>query len=263
MRAVLALFVLVGLASPAAARVDRIEITARADVLGGRPFGANGAYEKITARVHFKVRPDDPANRAIVDLGAAARGGEVEFSADLFLLRPKDPAKGNGALFLEVPNRGRKGLLTIVNGAVSAADPTAENEFGDGWFMRHGYTYAVLGWQWDVHDDPGLLRLYAPVARGKLTGLLRDDFTPSEKVHDVPLGHQIGGNIGGTEYPAAAPDDPRNQLTVRDRPGDPRRPIPRGQWRFAHRVDGKLAPSRRHLHLASGFEPGRIYELIY
>ena len=80
---------------------------------------------------------------------------------------------------------------------------------------------------------------------------------------EIPLGHLILGNIGGSEYPVAAPDDPRNVLTIRDsRNGQPTI-IPRSEWQFAQIVDGKLAPSDRHIHLNGGFQPGKIYEYVY
>src|SRR5262245_43619781 len=100
------------------ARVLRVDVTRREEVLGGRPFGIAGAYEKIVGRVVFALRPDDPHNRAVTDLTLADRNpqGEVEFSADVYILAPKDPARGNGALLLEIPNRGGKGIVRIVNG---------------------------------------------------------------------------------------------------------------------------------------------------
>jgi hypothetical protein len=251
----------------ASARVDHIDISVRADLLSGKTFGSAGAYERIVGRVYFRVLPDDVHNRQIVDLAHAPRNqqGEVEFSADLFLLRPKDPVKGNGALLLEIPNRGSKSLLRIVDGGTSSSDYLSESELGDTWLLRQGYTFAVLGWQWDVADDAGL-RLYAPIAHEggqSITGLLRADFTLAEKKFDMPLGHFILGKIGGTEYSVASPDDPRNVLTVRDLPTAPRRTIPRSEWSFSHEVNGKPAASDRHIHLDSGFEPGKIYELVY
>jgi Alpha/beta hydrolase domain len=253
----------------ASARVVRIEILSRALVLDGKPFGASGAYEKIVGRVHFKVRPGDPRNRDIVDLDKAPRDarGEVEFSADVFILKPRDARKGNGALFLEVPNRGRRGIMTIVNGATPSPDPTAESDFGDGWFMRQGYTLATIGWQWDVIEDPTRMRLYAPVARNadgsRIVGLLRDDFSLPAKTSEVPLGHIIVGDLGGVEYPVADPDDRRNVLTVRDAVAGPRLTIPRSEWSFSRVVDGKLVADGRHLYMKSGFLPGKIYELVY
>src|ERR1043165_5989431 len=100
------------LLSLAQARVVRVEITSRADIQEGKPFGTAGPYEKITGRVYFAVDPANPHNRQIVDLDKAPRNaqGEVEFSADLYLLKPKDMAKGNGSVLFEVSNRGGRGI---------------------------------------------------------------------------------------------------------------------------------------------------------
>ncbi len=257
------------LASVAEARVDRVEIVARADVLDGKPFGEAGPYEKIVARVHFKISPRNAHNRIIVDLDKAPRNvaGEVEFSADLYILRPKDPARARGPLLLEIPNRGSKGVIRLFQGAKGAVDPATEEEFGDGFLFRHGVTVAWVGWQWDVRDEPGLLRLDAPIARGpggkSLTGLLRSDFVVTEPTRQHPLGHVITGAIGGTEYAVADPDDPVNVLTVRDAPLALRRTIPRDQWQFARVVDGMPVPDTRSLVLSGEFQPGMIYELVY
>ena len=64
------------------------------------------------ARVYFEVDPENPLNRVIVDLDKAPRNaqGKVEFSADLYLLKPKDQARGNGAVLVETPRRGGKGI---------------------------------------------------------------------------------------------------------------------------------------------------------
>jgi len=258
-------------APPAFARVTRIQIVSRQMILDGKPFGSAGAYEEITARVWFAVRPDDPHDRGIVDLDKAPRNGqgEVEFSSDLFLLRPV--TGGNGALLLEIPNRGGKGMLRLVDGGTPAILPSAASDFGDAWLLRQGYTVADLGWQWDVAPAQGNLRLYAPIAtdHGRpITGLLRSDFTPAFRVGDWPLGHIIIGHVGGTEYPVADSDSPLNVLTVRDAPDAPRTVIPRTEWSFAKTVNGQLVPNDRSIHLgafqgAQGFQPGRIYELVY
>ena len=104
--------------SLAQARVVRVEITSRTDIQEGKPFGNAGVYEKIIGRVYFAVDPANLHNRQIVDLDKAPRNihGEVEFSADLYLLKPKDMAKGNQAVLFEVSNRGGRGILSLVNG---------------------------------------------------------------------------------------------------------------------------------------------------
>src|SRR5215475_12951631 len=141
------------------ARVVRVEILSREDLPEGA-FASASPYERVLGRVYFAVNPDNPHNRHIVDLDKAPRNqnGEVEFSADLYLLKPKDMTKGNGAVLFEVSNRGGRGILRIVNGG------DARNELGDGFLMRRGYTIAWLGWQYDLADRNHNLRLFAPMA---------------------------------------------------------------------------------------------------
>jgi len=248
---------------PLNARVTRIDVASRTDVLNGKTFGDAGAYERITGRVYFSLPVANPHNREIVDLANAVnlKDGEVEFSSDFIVLRPKDAAKGNGSMLLEVPNRGHSRIISLVDGG----DWDAANNAGDAWLLRNGYTIASLGWQWDA-SGADALRFYAPIAKenGKtITGLLRGDLMPSKVMPEIPLGHLILGNIGGSEYPVAAPDDPRNTLTVRDSRAAERTLIPHAEWQFAHTVEGKLIPNDRFIHLNGGFQPGKIYEYVY
>jgi hypothetical protein len=257
------LLILAATVSPLHARVLRVEIASRSEVLQGKPFGNAGAYERITGRVFFSLPIANPHNQRIVDLSNAVnlKNGEVEFSSDFVAVRPKDSHKGNGSMLLEVPNRGRARILSLVD----SGDQDLANDAGDAWFLRNGFTVVSLGWQWDA-DGPDALRFFAPVAKesGKtITGLLRGDVMPSHAMPEIPLGHLILGSIGGTEYPVAAPDDPRNALTVRNSRESARTVIPRTEWQFAHTVDGKLIPSDRDIHLNGGFQPGKIYEYVY
>src|SRR5580765_9120824 len=157
-RVVRILFCVAVLITATQARVVRVEIASRTDINDGKPFGAAGAYEKIIGRVYFAVDPANLHNRQIVDLDKATRNanGEVEFSADLYLLKPKEMAKGNQSVLFEVSNRGGRGILSLVNGR--------EGEFGDGFLMRQGYTIAWVGWEFDLSIHGERLRLSAPVA---------------------------------------------------------------------------------------------------
>jgi alpha/beta hydrolase family protein len=245
------------------ARVTRVEISSRHDVLGGKTFGDAGAYERVVGRVYFSVPVANPHNQRIVDLGNAEnlKNGEVEFSADFVAVRPKDAHKGNGSMLLEIPNRGHSRILSLVDGG----DEDLAKDSGDGWLLRNGFTVVSLGWQWDA-DGADALKLYTPIAKehGKtITGLLRGDFMLPKAMDDVPLGHYFVGRVGGDEYPVSAPNDARNALTVRDTREGPRMAIPRRDWDFAHVVGGKLVPSNRHIHLTGGFQPGKIYEYVY
>lgn len=245
------------------ARVTRVEISSRRDVLGGKTFGEAGAYERIVGRVYFSIRVANPHNQRIVDLALAEnlKDGEVEFSADFVCVRPKDSKKGNGSLLLEVPNRGHPRILSLVDGG----DEDLSKDAGDAWFLRNGFTVVSLGWQWDAVGAEAL-KIYAPIAKedGKaITGLLRGDFMLPKAMDDVPLGHYFVGQVGGLEYPVSAPHDSRNTLTVRDTREGQRTTIPRNEWEFARTLDGKLVPSSRHIHLKGGFQPGKIYEYVY
>lgn len=100
------------------ARVLRVEIASRHDVLNGKSFSDAGAYERITGRIYFSVPVSNPHNLRIVDLERAVnlKNGEVEFSADFIAIRPKDSSKSNGSLLLEIPNRGRGRIVGLVDG---------------------------------------------------------------------------------------------------------------------------------------------------
>src|SRR5215470_14412835 len=90
----------------AQAEVAHIETASRTDVLGGKAFGAAGAYEKIVGKVYFALDPTLPANRPIVDLDKAPQdaSGRVIFSADLYALVPKESARGNGVALFDIAN---------------------------------------------------------------------------------------------------------------------------------------------------------------
>ena len=106
---------LVGAALRADAEVVRVDISKRADV------GASG-YEKIVGTIHFAVDPSDPRNRVIVDLDKAATNAShrVEFSADLYILRPRDPARSNGvALVVDVVGARPRGQPSSALGSAS------------------------------------------------------------------------------------------------------------------------------------------------
>ena len=88
----------------AAAEVVKIEIKRKDDA---------GSHERVIGKVYFAIDPKLPANRGITDLDLAPRNaqGKVEFSSDLYVLKPKDPSRGNGVVFFDIVNRGNKQLL--------------------------------------------------------------------------------------------------------------------------------------------------------
>jgi len=221
------------LVSPAA--LLRLEVSERSDVDGGKPVGTAGPYEWIAGKAYFAVDPNPPANQIIVDIAKAPRGdnGLVEFSADFSCMKPRDPARGNHALLFDVVNRGGKTTLGF---------------FGERFLLEQGYTLVWLGWEFDVPPGPNLMHLYAPVAEG-ITGLVRSEITV-----DHPSIRQSLGDRSQLAYPLMDPNDPAMTLTVRDHPESPRGAVPRTEWH----IEGGT-----HIVMSAGFQPGRIYELVY
>ena len=263
--AIPALALAAGIAAPAPAEVIRFDIHDRSDVLDGRAFGLAGAYERIVGVVRFAFDPDNAANRIVADIGLAPKNaeGRVEMSADFHVLRPKIMQKGRGTLLLEVNNRGRKGLLGYFNMAEGSLAPTTEAHFGDGFLMRHGFTLAWLGWQWDVpDDDPLRMRMRPPTAKNPdgspITGPVRADFVVTRNV-----AHHTLADRNHRPYRVADPAAPGNEMTVRRRVEDEREVVPRDRWGFGRIEDGARVADDGAVWIEGGFEPHRIYEVVY
>jgi len=266
------LLLLAAIASSSPAQKVHLDVARRETVLGGRAFGAAGAYEKLVGKVRFAYDPALPANQKIVDLPLAPRNaaGQVECVADFYMLKPVDPSKGNGGLLYEVTNRGGKAILaelqlvfddfpdpaggraliSLIRRASNIDDPVSEADFGDGWLMKQGFTILWMGWQWDVPGDA--MRMDMPIATDggrPITGLVRDNFIAGRRTKTAPLGDRY--------HRAYAPLDSAsadNLMTVRANRTDSARVIPHAQWRFA---------CANRVSLDSGFALGKIYDVVY
>ena len=253
----------------AEAEVVRVQVDRREDVLGGREWGSAGVYEKLVGRIYFAFDPADPANASVVDLKWAPTdedGMVVGVWADFMVLQPKEPSLRRGVAWVEVSNRGGKASLRYFNQADrSVPDPSLESDFGDGLLLNEGLTLIWLGWQWDVPEREGLLRLHVPRAQvqgGAIEGLVRADWTVDEDTEILQLGHR--DHIG---YSPISDDDPEQVLTVRSGRMAPREVIPRENWWFLPARDGPVEGDEEfpltRLALDGGFRAGFIYELVY
>ena len=242
------------LACTAVAAVTRIELVERTDVLDGASFGAAGPYERISAKAYFEADPKLEPNRIIADIDLAPRNedGKVEFSADLYVLKPRDPRKGNGTALVEISNRGGKGMLGMFDFASASQDPRTPAEFGDNFLLEQGFTLVWIGWQFDVPPSPKLLHLFAPVATNNgqpITGLVLSEWEGDQRVDTISLADRA--HMG---YPVADEAAPENRMFVRDTVSGERRAIERDKWRFSDAT---------HATLDGGFDPGKIYEVVY
>src|SRR3954453_7462835 len=158
---------------------------------GGKSFGDAGPYERLVGVAKFAVDPAHARNKAVVDLSLAPRDkdGKVVFRADVCILRPKDPSKGNGAILYDVNNRGNKLVLGFFNGA-GGNDPKTEADAGTGFLFRRGYTVVWCGWIGELLPGGGRLLLEAPIATndGKaITGIVRNEMSSDQPVKSMPL----------------------------------------------------------------------------
>src|SRR2546427_3450595 len=144
--------------SAAQAKIVRIEISrVESPTFDGVSFGNVGQYEKLVGKAFGEIDPGDPRNAVIVDIGLAPKNEKrmVEYSMDIYILRPVDRSKGNGRLFFEINNRGNKLSLGALNDSTSfpfvlpsvgGNDPTTAADAGNGFLMREGYTIVWSGW---------------------------------------------------------------------------------------------------------------------
>src|SRR5260370_13297951 len=220
------------------AKVVRRKIERREPVLGGKPFGLAGPYEKLIGKVEFSLDPALPQNAAIIDLSLAPRNaaGGVEFTADFYLIKPADPARGNGKLFYEVGNRGGKAMLRIFQKSNGAPDPTTAADFGDGSLMLQGYSLLWMGWQWDVPE--GQMRMDMPIATdhgAPISGLVRGNI-----ILDAASPTALVADRGHRAYAPLDSSSTSDLMTVRDHPTVGAQRIPREQWKFVNGSTGSL-----------------------
>ncbi len=232
-------------AVPCRAEVVRFDIKSNdANALQGREFANRGGVRKIVAEATIAVDPANPINNDIADLKAAPRDakGRVEAKADVVVLRPERP---NGAMVLELVNRGGQLFLSLVDDMSDAAGQrlVLGQDMGNGFLLDQGFTVVLAGWQGDL-SGPGVMGLRAPVAKG-LTGRSREQWIMggAEPTARVSL-----------SWPAAKAADAK--IYLRERP-DSEPTTPNGlSFKF---IDDQTIEVVRQ----SGAKAGETYDLVY
>ncbi|SKA11783.1 hypothetical protein SAMN02745126_03639 [Enhydrobacter aerosaccus] len=231
-----------------------VDIQAVEPLADGAPFGDAGAYERVIGVAKGEVNPNDMANKGIALLDKAPRNarGMVEYTSDIFLLRPRDAAKGNGRILYEVNNRGRKMLFgNIADGPQGVNDPKTLADLGNGFPLRLGYTLVWSGWDPDAPRANKGLGLDAPIAtvNGQpIVQRVREEFVSGTRAGVL--------EVFKLSHEAASPDPSRARLTMRERAADPPQELPTSDWSF---VDGRTVRLRDGLKPRPGF----LYELHY
>jgi hypothetical protein len=268
-------------AQPAQARLTRLQIDQREVVAQGQAFGAAGAYERLSGTAYFEVDPKDAHNAVVFDLDKApvnARG-RVEFSADMVILKPVDPARSR-TLFFEVNNRGRKISFGRMHDTASDANmnaPSAPRDFGNGFLMKRGYTIAWIGWGADIAPGDNRLTVSFPIAQENgqpLTERILTEFGDRNFNGTTPTTLPLSGSSAFKSFPSVSVNKSAAEAELWVADSDSPRPsgpaIPLGtrlsddRWAFAACPDGwPGTPSATDICLKDGFQNQHNYHLLY
>lgn len=242
-------------ASPAAARVTEINVTAVEPFADGTNFGNTGAYERVKGTFKGELDPADPRNKVIVNLDKAPKNaaGRVEYEADFYILRPADSARGSRKILYDVTNRGRQYAHWMFGDSRTVRnDPRAQEDTGNGLILRRGYTIVWSGWDPDApHSNNGLAMKPVIAMNGgaPIVRVIRDELqsgTRGAQRESFRLTHE-----------AATLDQSQAKLAVRRGETDPRQEVPASGWAYVNSREIRLMPQ------GTNPEPGSIHEFHY
>jgi hypothetical protein len=127
----------IGWSSPSDASVQQIIVDPPATVnftpiiSGTSTPGPSTSYTIYTGRVFGELKPNDPDNAIITDIGFAHKNKvRVEYIANFEIITPTDPKARSGLMIHAVPNRGGNAITTSA--------------------LIQGATYVQSGWQGDL-----------------------------------------------------------------------------------------------------------------
>jgi hypothetical protein len=245
-------------ASVAEAHITKIVIDpalSESPTFEGRTFGADGRvgpYEKLRGKAYGEVDPDDPRNVVITDLKLAPRNarGKVEYSMDIFILKPIDVKKGNHKVFLDFNNRGEMRVAALNDTALSN-NPTKAADAGTGYIMNLGYSVVGNGWDFGASKDDYGMTISVPVAKNpdgtSITG-------PSYEYINFDDAKSVRYEL---TYPAATLDKSKATLTIRARLDDQPAVIPASGWEYVDSRTIRLLPA------GTPFKQSYVYEFAY
>ena len=131
----------IGFSASAEAKITRIEIASR------QSYGlfSPGEFVLWEGRVVGELQPTEK----IPDLDKAPRNaqGSVEYSAKISLIFPRDPKNGNGALIVDIPNRGRPYAQALYNSPRDVPFEAGTFEVGTGFLQDRGFSVAEVQWE--------------------------------------------------------------------------------------------------------------------
>ena len=240
--------------SLADARITRIQIDpalSQSPTFEGRTFGSVGAYEKLRGKAFGEVDPRDPRNALIADIELAPRNarGNVEYSMDIFILKPLNLRQGNGKMFMEVNNRGGK-LFGAFNGSGGGNNPTTAADAGDAFLMNQGYSLAWNGWDPSAPAGADRLTISVPIAKNG------DGSSITGPSYEYIVFDNATTTSSPLTYPAANLDKAQATLTVRDHLMQTATVVPATGW--SYNATGTAITLN-----GAAFKQSAIYEFSY
>jgi len=126
---------------PANAEVTRLEIASK------QPYGSfrSGDYVIWQGKVHGDLSPQEP----IPGLDKVMRNARarIDYSARIVLIIPSERGNGNGALLVDVPNRGRAYSHALYNSPRDEPFQSGTFEQGTGFLQDYGFSVAEIYWE--------------------------------------------------------------------------------------------------------------------
>jgi Alpha/beta hydrolase domain len=238
------------------ARITRIVFDparSQSPTFEGRSFGTVGQYEKFRGTAFGELDPGDPRNALITDIEFAPRNaaGKVEYSTDIFILKPIHLNNGNHRLFIDFNNRGQMRVGRL-NDVELTNNPTTAADAGTGFIMNLGYTIVSMGWDFGATGFDSM-KISVPGASNPdgsaITGpsyeyLVFDNATTMQAT---------------LTYPAATLDKSQATLTVRQRLDDPPVTVPDSDWEYTSPAGTAI----RLLPAGTRFLQSYVYEFTY
>ena len=266
------------LAAPAAeARITHIVIDCarsqsptfcpgQSPTFGGLSFGGVGQYEKLRGTAFGELDPLDQHNDVITDISLAPRNanGKVQYSMDIFILKPINLGNGNHRVLLDMNNRGEMRLARLnefsLDNPPLTNNPSTAADAGTGFVMSRGYT--VVGNGWDVGATPGSatgggMTISLPTAHFPAGSASTDITGPSYEYLVNDSAGDASRMTFALTYPASLPDNA--VLTARALLNDMPMVVPADSWAYtdATRTAIRLLPD------GTPFQRSWIYEFTY
>ena len=264
------------------AGVTHLEINKTISIGQGKTFGDGGSYEKISGVAYFEISPGHKRNKTIADITRTTvnEAGNVTFSADFEILRPVDPQKASGTLFLEAPAQGEKlsfGLMHDVEQNVDLNSIHETTDLGNAFLMERGHTIAWIAWQANVEKINNRMTTKFPLvldAGQPMTGFVITEFNGRSFKEKNPFTLPLSGREFIKSFPAKSINKEAanaslfvmesGSLGASSTEVGKGEQVPSDQWQFAYCPDGWPGqPSTEYICVKNSFLKNRNYHLIY